>query len=364
MIEYEDLKEVNKRLFENYQQRFTRVLESGWYILGKHVAKFENNFATYCKTNHCVGVASGLDALVLALQALNLPKGSEVIVPANTYIATILAIVKNGLTPVLVEPDIATYNIDPEKILEKITPKTKVILVVHLYGKACDMDAIEAIAQAHGLYLVEDAAQAHGACYKGKKAGSFGIGCFSFYPTKNLGALGDAGAVTLNNTEIADKLRALRNYGSHKKYHTDYIGSNSRLDELQAGFLDIKLAVLDDITEHKRALASIYLAELSDAFIKPVVKKDYKDVYHIFNIRHANRDALKDYLLGCGVKTEIHYPVPPHRQKAMQGLLIGSYPISDMIHQTTLSLPISYCHTKEDIYKVCEAMNRWAKYET
>ena len=361
MIEYENLKKVNEKLFYKFQNNFNRFLESGWYILGKNVSKFEKEFAKFCTTKFSVGVASGLDALILAIDAFKFPKESEIIVASNTYIATILAIVKNGFKPILVEPDIKTYNINPNKIEEKITNRTRAILVTHLYGKACEMDKILEIAQKYNLKVIEDCAQAHGAKFKNQKVGSFGIGCFSFYPTKNLGALGDGGAITCNDEKYMQKLRALRNYGSNKKYYNEYIGYNSRLDEVQAGFLSIKLQILDDITKHKRKLAKIYLENLDDRFIKPVVNKDYFDVYHIFNIRYRKRDKLKEYLLKNGIKTEIHYPMPPHKQNAMKGIIQGNYLISEEIHNTTLSLPISYFHTEEDIYKVCEIMNRFEK---
>lgn len=361
MIEYENLKKVNEKFFDEYKKAFEDVLNSGWYILGENVKKFEEEFAKYLGVKHCIGVASGLDALILAIDALELPYDSEIIVPSNTYIATILAIVRNGLKPVLVEPDIRTYNIDPTKIEERITEKTRAIIVVHLYGKPCDMDPILDLAKKYNLYVIEDVAQAHGSKYKGKKTGTFGIGCFSFYPTKNLGALGDAGAVVTDDDILAEKIKALRNYGSKKKYYNDYIGYNSRLDELQAIFLRIKLRFLDEINEHKRKLASIYLKNLADDFIKPVVDEDCYDVYHIFNVRHEKRDSLREYLLANGIITEIHYPIPPHKQESMKGIITGEYPISEEIHNTTLSLPISYFHTEEDIIKICEVMNRWLK---
>ncbi|MGE0739481.1 DegT/DnrJ/EryC1/StrS family aminotransferase, partial [Sulfurimonas sp.] len=251
--------------------------------------------------------------------------------------------------------------IDPNKIEEKITKNTKAILVAHLYGKSCDMDSILSIAQKYDLKIIEDVAQAHGAKYKGKIVGGFGVGCFSFYPTKNLGALGDAGAITTDDENLAKTFKSLRNYGSAVKYYNDELGYNSRLDEIQAGFLSAKLKILYDITNHKRELAKIYLENLSDEFIKPVVDGNYFDVYHIFNIRHLRRDKLKNYLLEHGIKTEMHYPLAPYRQKAMQEIIDGEYPISEEIHSTTLSLPISYFHTKEDILKVCETMNRWIK---
>lgn len=358
MIEYENLKKLNEPFFEDFKENFNQVLQSGWYILGKNVQKFENQFAEYNETNNCIGVASGLDALILGLRVFDFPNGSEVIVPSNTYIATILSILQNNLKPVLVEPDINTYNIDPEKIEEKITSKTKAIMIVHLYGKVCQMDKIMEIANKYGLKVIEDCAQAHGAKFNGKKAGTFGdIGAFSFYPTKNLGALGDGGAILTNNDDIAHKLKKLRNYGSGVKYYNEYIGYNSRLDEVQAAFLSVKLAKLDKINEHKRKLAKIYDEKLESKFIKPVINADFYDVYHIYNIRHSQRDELREYLLKNDIKTEIHYPVSPHKQQAMQGIIDGEYPISQEIHSTTLSLPISFFHTEKDVIEVCKILN-------
>lgn len=359
MIEYENLRLVNEKLFDKYKNSFDKFLNSGWFVLGEQVAQFEEEFARFNGTKHCIGVASGLDALILAIDAFKFPKDSEIIVPSNTYIATILAIVRNGFKPILVEPDINTYNINPTEIEQKITKNTKAILVVHLYGKSCDMDPIMAIAKQYGLKIIEDVAQAHGTKYKGKMVGSFGVGCFSFYPTKNLGALGDAGAITTNDDNLAKIFKSLRNYGSDKKYYNDELGYNSRLDEIQAGFLSAKLEILDNITNHKRELAKIYLQNLDDRFIKPVVDEDYFDVYHIFNIRHQKRDELKTYLFENSIKTEIHYPLAPHKQKAMQSIIKCEYPISEEIHKTTLSLPISYYHSKEDILRVCNVMNGW-----
>jgi len=363
MIEYENLGKVNEKLFSEYQSSFEIFLRSGFYILGSSVSKFEDEFANYCGINHCVGVASGLDALILALEAFAFPKGSEVIVPSNTYIATILAIVRVDLVPVLVEPNIQTYNINVEKIKDKITRNTKAIIAVHLYGKSCEMDKIMNIANKFELEVIEDCAQAHGAKFKNQKVGSFGVGCFSFYPTKNLGALGDAGAITDNDVKYADKIKSLRNYGSSEKYHNDDLGYNSRLDEIQASFLSIKLKRLDDITNHKRRLAKIYLENLDDRFITPIEHDDYFDVYHIFNIRHPRRDELKEYLFEQGIGTAIHYPIPPHKQKSMHKIIKGVYPISELIHETTLSLPISYFHTKKDIFTICEIMNQWSGLE-
>jgi len=358
IIDYENLGRLNAPFFDEFEKSFKEMLHSGWYVLGKNVENFQNEFAQYNQSSYCIGVASGLDALILGLKVFDFPDGCEVIVPSNTYIATILAVIHCNLKPVLVEPDITTYNINPDLIEEKITSKTVAIMPVHLYGKVCAMDKITEIAKKHGLKIIEDCAQAHGAMFKNQKSGTFGdIGAFSFYPTKNLGALGDAGAVTTNDSEIAEIIKKLRNYGSGVKYYNEYVGLNSRLDEIQAGFLSIKLKKLDEINAHKRRLATIYTENLKNDFIKPVIEDDYYDVYHIYNIRHEKRDELRDYLLKNGIKTEIHYPVSPHRQKAVQGILEGEYPISDEIHNTTLSLPISYFHSENDIYRVIEVLN-------
>ncbi|MBL8022453.1 MAG: DegT/DnrJ/EryC1/StrS family aminotransferase [Leptospirales bacterium] len=361
MIEYENLTKANAPFQAEYETAFSEFLKRGYYILGNSVSKFEAEFAQYCNTSHCVGVASGLDALVLGLAALDLPQGSQVIVPSNTYIATILAIVRNGLVPVLVEPDLRTYNINPDLIEKSITPATSAILVVHLYGKCCDMGPILATAKKHGLRVVEDCAQAHGARYKNQLAGSFGdIGAFSFYPTKNLGALGDAGAITTSQPDLSQKIAVMRNYGSRVKYYNEVVGWNSRLDEVQAALLSIKLRSLNAINDHKRTLARLYFSGLKDSFIKPVVEDGFHDVYHIFNVRHPRRDELREYLLKNEVKTEIHYPVSPVKQQAMRGIIDHlQTPIADEIHSTTLSLPISFFHTQEDIKHVIEIMNRF-----
>jgi dTDP-4-amino-4,6-dideoxygalactose transaminase len=359
MIEYESLGKVNSSFFAEFTSAFREVLDSGWFVLGNKVREFESKFAAYCGTQHAIGVANGMDAMVLSLKAFNFDSGDEVIVPSNTYIATILAVIHAGLKPVLVEPDITTYNIDPSRIAEKITDRTRAILVVHLYGKVCDMDPIRSLASKHGLKIIEDCAQAHGAAYKGIKAGNFGdFGAFSFYPTKNLGALGDGGSIMTNDANLADIVRTLRNYGSKKKYHNELIGFNSRLDEIQAAFLLIKLKSLDKITQHKRTLAYIYLERLKSDFITPVVHPDYFDVYHIFNVRHPNRDKLREFLLEKGIKTEIHYPIAPNKQKALATMMNDIItPIADEIHNTTLSLPISYSHTEAEISYIIDTMN-------
>ncbi len=361
MIDYENLQKLNASFFEEYTKSFERVLNSGWYILGQSVKNFEEEFSKYNNSRYAIGVASGLDAITLSLAAFDFEEGSEVIVPSNTYIATILSIAQNNLKPILVEPSLESYNIDPAKIEAAITSKTKAIVVVHLYGKSCEMNAILEICKKYELKLIEDCAQSHGATYKGKHTGTFGeFGAFSFYPTKNLGALGDAGAVVCDDAELAHKIRRLRNYGSDVKYYNEVLGYNSRLDEMQAAFLSVKLKRLDDINKHKRELASLYLKNLKLDFIKPVVDPDYFDVYHIFNIRHERRDELKAYLLKNNIKTEIHYPVSPINQNALKGILDkGAFPISEEIHQTTLSLPISYCHTSDEVTRVIEVMNKF-----
>lgn len=359
-IPYENLKALNKPFEEAFKSKFNDFLNSGWYILGNEVSEFEKEFANYHNEQYVVGVANGLDALILSLKCCNFKKGDEVIVPSNTYIASILAILQCDLVPVFVEPNMETYNIDPKKIEEAITSKTVAIMVVHLYGQCCEMDPIIKLTQQHDLKIVEDCAQAHGAEYKGKPTGTFGdYGCFSFYPTKNLGALGDAGAIICKTEEDYVKLRQLRNYGSEKKYHNGIIGYNSRLDEVQASFLRVKLPYLNDINNHKKALASIYQSNLNHNFIKPVIDSNFNNVYHIYNIRHKERDRLKIYLSENNIDTEIHYPVAPHKQKALKQLNNLSYLISEEIHATTLSLPCSFAHTADDIYKVVEILNQF-----
>jgi len=361
MIKYEDLKAANEHLFASFRESFNEVLETGWFILGDQVRKFESEFATYHQLPHCIGVGNGLDALVLSLKAFDFPKNSEIIVPSNTYIATILAVIHAGLKPVLVEPQLATYNVDPSKIEAAITANTKGILVVHLYGRCCEMEAILEICKNHNLSLFEDCAQSHGAKYKQQLCGTFGdCAAFSFYPTKNLGALGDGGAVLCRNENTASSIRTLRNYGSAKKYQNDAIGYNSRLDELQAAFLSIKLKTLEQICLHKRKLASLYLAHLKDDFIKPIADADHFDVHHIFPIRHSQRDKLKSYLLQHEIETEIHYPIPPHRQVALKQFFSQTeFPVSELIHNTILSLPCSVAHNEDDIYRVIEVMNKY-----
>jgi dTDP-4-amino-4,6-dideoxygalactose transaminase len=361
-VEFESLAASNKKYFEQLTTAFDQTVKKGWYILGTQVKDFEKNFAEFVGSRHCIGLASGLDALILALRAFDFQAGDEVIVPSNTYIATILSILHCNLKPVLVEPDIRTYTIDPAGIEAAITSRTRAIMVVHLYGKSCDMAPIMKIKEKYGLKLIEDCAQSHGALCGQKMTGTFGeFGAFSFYPTKNLGALGDAGAMTTDDDELALRIRRLRNYGSDVKYYNEVVGYNSRLDEIQAALLNVKLPSLQEANAYKRTLAALYLNGLSsEKFILPVVQDGFFDVFHQFVIRHPERDRLRAYLLENGVKTEIHYPVAPHRQKAMQGILDSySYPVSEEIHQTILSLPISFGHTPDDIQYVIEVMNKF-----
>ena len=361
MVVYEDLKLVNKPFTECFRQQFENVLSSGWYILGNEVRRFENEFAAYHDLPHCIGVANGLDALILSLKALQLNEKSEVLVPSNTYIATILAIIHAGHIPVLVEPDIHTYNIDPGRIEDSITNKTAAVLIVHLYGKCCNMDEIITICQHRGLALLEDCAQSHGARYKEQLCGTFGdMSAFSFYPTKNLGCLGDGGAVLTKDEKLAAHIRMLRNYGSSEKYRNESVGYNSRLDELQAAFLQVKLKGLSSINEHKKQLASIYINQLREDFITPLTDKDHDDVYHIFAVRHPARNELRQYLADNGIGTEVHYPIPPHQQKALQGMFGDkTFPVSEEIHNTILSLPCSTAHTVGDIEHVVSVINEF-----
>lgn len=357
MIEYESLARSNSAYMADLEDAAKRVIRSGWYVLGQEVSAFEAEFADYVGAKHCIGVANGLDALILAIEALDLPKGSDVLVASNTYIATILAIVRAGHQPVLVEPELETFNMDPAKLAESMTTNTRAICVTHLFGKSCRMDAICAFAQEHGLKIVEDCAQSHGAKLAAKTTGTFGnAGCFSFYPTKNLGAVGEGGAIVTNDDAMAERLRMTRNYGSERKYVFKYVGVNSRLHEMQAALLRVKLRHLDAMTAHKRKLARIYFDLLPDWVAKPTEAPDEYDVFHIYGVRHPQRDALRQYLLDHGVKTEVHYPIPPHRQEAMKGILAGDYPIAEEQHATELSLPISVGNTEAEIRTVCEVL--------
>jgi dTDP-4-amino-4,6-dideoxygalactose transaminase len=339
---------------------FDRVLDSGWYILGSEVSQFETEWAEYCNAAYAVGVANGLDALVLALRGLGIGPGDEVIVPSNTYIASWLAVTQVGAVPVPVEPCEPSYVIDPAQIAAAITPRTRAIMPVHLYGQAADLDAVLAVARAHGLKVVEDAAQAHGATYRGGRVGSHGDAvCWSFYPGKNLGCLGDGGAVTTNDAALADRLRTLRNYGSKQKYHNDVIGYNSRLDELQAAVLRARLPLLDAANAHRGAVANRYIAELAGtSLVLPQVVAENGHVWHLFVVRHPDRDALAARLAALGVGTVIHYPVPPHRQPAYASLGIpeGALPVAERIHAEVLSLPMGPTMVDADVDRVIAAL--------
>jgi len=352
---------LEKELDRQIRDAFDRVLNRSWYIEGEEDKEFEKAFSAYCGVKHTVGVGNGLDALMLALKALGIGEGDEVIVPSNTYIATALAVTYVGAKPVFAEPDLRTFNIDPSGIEEKITPATKAIIPVHLYGQACDMDPIMEIARSKGLYVIEDCAQAHGATYKGKIVGSFGdMAGFSFYPGKNLGALGDAGAVVTNSEELAEKVRALGNYGSDYKYHHIYKGNNSRLDELQAAFLSAKLPILDKVNEDRRRIAKAYTEGIrNEKVITPFVREDCVPVWHIYAVRCDERDALEKHLKELEIGTNKHYPIPIHLQECYKdlGITEGSLPVAEEISRTELSLPLYYGMTDEQIKYVIDAVN-------
>lgn len=359
MIKFLDLQQLNLGYQEQFQEKMRLVLDKGWFILGDEVKSFETNFANYCGSKHCIGVGNGLDALVLIfktyIQLGKLQKGDEVIVPANTYIASILAILQADLVPVLVEPKLETYNINPDLIEEKITSKTKAILLVHLYGQLCEMDEIIGIGYKHDLLIIEDAAQAHGLIFKGSHTRAF-----SFYPGKNLGALGDGGAITTNDDELARVLFSLRNYGSEKKYHNEFVGINSRLDELQAAFLNVKLPNLDADNDKRRSIAKRYLSEIkNDKIVLPTWDFSNNHVFHLFVVRTENRNDLQDYLLKNGIETVIHYPIPSHKQKAFPEWNNLSFPITEKIHDEVLSLPISPIMTNDEVSIVIEILNKY-----
>lgn len=357
-IAYENLKASNAAFEAEIAAAVDDVLASGWFINGAAVERFETNFAAYVSSKHFIGVANGLDALTLSLKAMDYPAGSEVITASNSYIATVLAIRAAGHIPVLVEPNKADYNLDASLIESAISDKTRAIMPTHLYGKPANMDAIMQVAEASGLDVFEDVAQAHGAKLNGKTAGSFGrTGSFSFYPTKNLGCFGDGGGISTDDDALASKLRALRNYGSDEKYKNIYEGVNSRLDEVQAAILDVKLNHLDAITAHKQQLAALYFEHLPSHLILPQRADGSFDVFHIFAIRTPRRDALRAYLKQQDIGTEIHYPIPPHKQKAMHGFFNGDWPIAEELADTQLSLPISFGTTKDDVRAVCAAIN-------
>ena len=352
---------LEKRLDKELRAAFDRVFRSSWYIEGREDAAFEKAFAAFCGTKYAVGVGNGLDALMLSLKALGVGAGDEVIVPSNTYIATALAVTYVGAKPVFAEPDIRTYNIDPDRIEEVITERTKVIIPVHLYGQVAEMDRILAIAKKHGLFVIEDSAQAHGATYKGIRAGAFGdLSGFSFYPGKNLGALGDAGAVTGNDPALIEKVRALGNYGSDYKYHHIYKGFNSRLDELQAAFLSAKLPILDEVNEDRRKTAAKYLSGIKNpALVLPYVPEDMVPVWHIFAVRTEKRAELENWLKAAGIGTNKHYPIPMHLQECYRdrGIREGELPIAEEISRTELSLPMYYGMTDEEIDHVIDRIN-------
>lgn len=354
---------MHNEIKDDILNKMKDVYEKNWFILGPEVEKFEEAFAAFCGVKYCVGCGNGLDALYLPLKAYGIGAGDEVLVPSNTYIATALAVSYTGAVPVFVEPDIETFNIDPAKIEEKITEKTKAIMVVHLYGQMADMEPIMELAKKHHLIVIEDAAQAHGATYQGKKAGSFGHGAgFSFYPGKNLGALGDAGAFVTNDKELADKVRALSNYGSDYKYHHIYQGNNSRLDELQAGILRVKLPHLEKWNENRIAIAEKYLAGIQNKqLILPKRLEKNRHVYHIFGIRCARRNELEQYLEENGIMTNKHYPIPMHLQGAYADLQIpkGALPIAEEISETELSIPMYYGMREEEVQYVIDVLNRF-----
>ncbi|GAB4422267.1 MAG: DegT/DnrJ/EryC1/StrS family aminotransferase [Anaerolineales bacterium] len=363
-IPFLDLRSPYHELREELDSACRRVMESGWYILGEEVEAFEHAFAIYVDAKYCVGVGNGLEALQLVLMGYDIGAGDEVIVPANTYIASWLAISYTGATPVPVEPDPKTYNIDPRRIEQAITKNTKAIMPVHLYGQAAEMEEIVTLAQKYNLKVVEDAAQAQGAKYKDKRTGNWGDAAgFSFYPGKNLGALGDAGGVTTNDDALADKVRALRNYGSRKKYYNDYKGHNSRLDPLQAAFLRVKLAHLDEWNARRARIAEYYLGHLNGTpdLTLPQVADDATHVWHLFVIRHPQRDALQTYLAQNGIGTLIHYPVPPHLSKAYAdaGFKAGDFPVTEEIASTALSIPIGPHLSLDDAEYVAEKIKEF-----
>jgi dTDP-4-amino-4,6-dideoxygalactose transaminase len=360
-VPFLDLKAINLVQQEDIEQAMRRVLQSGWYILGKEVEAFEQAYAGYCGTRHAIGVANGLDAIFLVLKAWGIGPGDEVIVPSNTYIATWLAASHCGATPVPVEPVEGTYNLDPARVEAAITPRTRAIVPVHLYGQCADMDPLMEIAARHGIKVVEDGAQAQGAMYKGRRAGALGhAAAFSFYPGKNLGALGDAGAITTDDDDLALRLRTLRNYGSQKKYHNEIIGFNSRLDELQAAILSVKLPALDGQNAQRAQLAAVYDERLAGlpGLVLPVVPEWTRPVWHLYVVRHARRDALARALADLGVGTLVHYPIPPHLQPAYTalGYKEGDFPIAEAIHREVLSLPMGPHMTLEQAGIVADAV--------
>lgn len=361
MIKFLDLKKINNRYREEIDSRIKDILDKGWYLQGEENENFTKNFANFCGTKFALGVANGLDALNLIIKAYGFGNGDGIIVPANTYIATILAISENGCIPILVEPDIKTYNINPDSIEEKITTKTKAIMVVHLYGQAVQMEKIWKIAKKYNLKIIEDSAQAHGAIYQENRTGNLGDASgFSFYPGKNLGCIGDGGAVTTNDEELFNKIKAIANYGSDRKYHHIYKGVNSRLDEIQAAVLDIKLNHLDSDNNKRREISKYYRENIKNSkIILPETYDEKSHVWHIFAVRTQNRDEFQKYLTEKGIQTIIHYPTPPHKQGAYKEWNNLSFPITEEIHNTILSLPISPVMTDSEIEKVVEVVNEY-----
>ena len=360
-IKFLDLRKVNERYRSEIDARIKRVLDSGWYLQGNENERFCKDFATYCGTKYALGVANGLDALNLIIRGYGWGTGDEIIVPANTFIATILAISENGCIPVLVEPNIKTYNIDPDKVEAAITRNTKAIFVVHLYGQAVEMDKIWRIAQKYNLKIIEDAAQAHGARCQDRRTGNLGDAAgFSFYPGKNLGAMGDAGGITTNDAKLYERCKAIANYGSDKKYHHIYKGVNSRLDEIQAAVLDVKLSHLDSDNERRRKISARYRAEIKNqAIILPSVADEYAHVWHIFAVRTKSRDAFIRHLEDRGIQTNIHYPMPPHLQGAYTELANRYFPITEQIHREIVSLPMSPVMTDDEVDIVISAVNTY-----
>jgi dTDP-4-amino-4,6-dideoxygalactose transaminase len=365
MIKFLSLQDINAQYADELKEATNRVIDSGWYLLGNELKEFEKNFAKYCGAKHCIGMANGLDALRVILRAYiemgQLSEGDEVIVPANTYIASVLAISDNRLNPVFVEPDPQTFNLDASKIEAAITPKTKAILLVHLYGQNAYNNQIADVCKKHNLKIVEDCAQAHGAYFEDKKAGNLGHASgFSFYPGKNLGALGDGGAITTNDDELAKCVRSLGNYGSEEKYKNQYKGFNSRLDEIQAAILSVKLKYLDNEIEHRRKVANYYLENIkNEKIILPKVLTKDSHVWHLFVIRHPEREKLQEYLTQNNIQTLIHYPIPPHKQKAYSEYNHLSFEVTEKIHQEVLSLPISPVMKDEEMKEVVEVINSY-----
>ena len=370
MIPFLNIKAINERQRPELMQAFEKVLDSGWLIMGNAVKTFEQEFASYCGTKHCISVANGLDALILILEAYKqmgiMKDGDEVLVPCNTYIASVLAISRAGLTPILIEPDINTYLIDASLLEEKITARTKAVLPVHLYGQVCDMNNIAAVAKKYSLKIIEDCAQSHGAILNNKRRGNLGDASgFSFYPGKNLGALGDAGAITTNDDQLAEILRALRNYGSHVKYENLYLGINSRLDEVQAALLSVKLTVLDADNQRRREIADYYVNNINNGAIHlpfakgTAIAEMESHVWHVFAVRTAERKKLQDHLAKNEIQTVIHYPIPPHKQAAYKEWENLSFPITEKIHEEIISLPISPVMTVEEYEMVVKVMNEY-----